>query len=284
MAPATDPSHERRDDTALDDSPTTIPAGAGLEAPPGLWRGPAAYRPRTPWPLGAAVVAAIGIIVFAMAAGLTGSLVARPAPDRTAAESLWPFVAALAASQLSAIVLTLLAARAFSGRPVDVLALGPPPQGPTVYPLALAIMLVVFGLYSFGVWLVDPAVMAKDVSPFVALVRSPAWWLALIAIAVGAPLMEELVFRGFLLSALAQSRVGFLAGSVVTSLCWTALHASYSVYGLVEVFAVGLYFSWLLWRTGSLRVPIFCHAAYNAGVALFLMLFDLPSPVPALGG
>lgn len=281
MANASDPRDQSAD---LDESPTLVPSGPATGRRPSLFRGRPAYRARTPWPLGAAFVASIGIIVFAMAAGLTGSIAANSPAHAEGTAAVWPFVTALAASQLSAIGLTLLAARAFGGRPVDVVSLHPPAQGPAVYPLAFAIMLLVFGAYSFMVWLVDPSVMAKDVSPFVALVRSEAWWVAFLAIAFGAPLMEELVFRGFLLSAFARSRVGFLAGSILTSAAWTGLHASYSIYGLVEVFLVGLYFSWLLWRTGSLRVPIFCHAAYNAGVALFLMLFDLPSPAPALAG
>lgn len=250
----------------------------------GLFRGPAAYRPRTPWPVGAAVVASFGVVVFAMAAGLAGSLIAKPPADGTDADPAWPVIAALSASQLSAVLLTIFAARAFRGRPRDVLSLRAPAQGAAVYLVALAMMLVIFGLYTLIVWLIDPSIVTKDVSPFVALMRSDAWWLALVAIAVGAPLMEELLFRGFLLSALARSPLGFAAGSVVTSACWTGLHASYSLYGLLEVFAVGLYFSWLLWRTGSLRVPIFCHAAYNGGIATFLMLFELPSPVPALAG
>ena len=42
------------------------------------------------------------------------------------------------------------------------------------------------------------------------------------------------------------------------------MHAGYSTVGIVEVFLIGLFFSWLLWRTGSLRVAIFCHALYNS--------------------
>jgi membrane protease YdiL (CAAX protease family) len=37
---------------------------------------------------------------------------------------------------------------------------------------------------------------------------------------------------------------------------------------------IGLFFAWLLRQTGSLWVPISCHAAYNA--LLFLALRYLP--------
>ncbi len=279
MAVPSDPSDPGLSPSYLAEAPRAAATGV-----PGLFRGPPAYRPRTPWPIGAAVVAAFGIVIFAMSAGLTGSLIATPPADARSGDGVWPFVAALSVSQLSAILLTLYAARAFRGRPRDVLSLRAPAQGAAVYPVALVLMLAIFGCYTWIVWLIDPNVVTKDVSPFVALMRSEAWWLALVAIAVGAPLMEELVFRGFLLSAISRSRLGFAAASVITSACWTSLHASYSLFGLVEVFAVGLYFSWLLWRTGSLRVPIFCHAAYNAGIATFLMMYELPSPVPAMAG
>ncbi|MEI9901001.1 MAG: CPBP family glutamic-type intramembrane protease [Hyphomicrobium sp.] len=42
-----------------------------------------------------------------------------------------------------------------------------------------------------------------------------------------------------------------------------------------------LYFSWLLIRTGSVWVTIFCHAVYNTNVGLILYSVTLP-PVPSL--
>jgi membrane protease YdiL (CAAX protease family) len=46
--------------------------------------------------------------------------------------------------------------------------------------------------------------------------------------------------------------------------------------GIIEVFLIGMFFSWLLWRTGSLRVAIFCHAIYNSLVVLVLRFVELP--------
>jgi membrane protease YdiL (CAAX protease family) len=42
------------------------------------------------------------------------------------------------------------------------------------------------------------------------------------------------------------------------------------------VFSIGLLLSWLLWRTGSLWVTIFCHGLYNSLVVLVLRLIELP--------
>jgi membrane protease YdiL (CAAX protease family) len=120
--------------------------------------------------------------------------------------------------------------------------------------------------------------MATDLRPFVDLIRGPDWALAAAVVAFGAPLSEEMLFRGFLLSALARTRLGFWGAALVSNLPWAALHAGYSAVGLAEVFAIGLLFSWLLWRTGSLRVLIFCHALYNALVLMVVRFVDLPSP------
>ncbi len=92
--------------------------------------------------------------------------------------------------------------------------------------------------------------------------------------------MEELMFRGFLFPALARSKLGNRGAAVVSSVGWAALHAGYSVAGLAEVFLAGLYLSWMLLKTGSLRVPIFCHAAYNSSVLLMLMVVDIPVAAP----
>jgi hypothetical protein len=75
---------------------------------------------------------------------------------------------------------------------------------------------------------------------------------------------------------LARSRLGFWGGALVVSGLWTALHIGYSLAGVIEVFLIGIYFSWLLWRTGSLRVALFCHALYNSLIVLVLRHVPLP--------
>jgi membrane protease YdiL (CAAX protease family) len=119
--------------------------------------------------------------------------------------------------------------------------------------------------------------MFNDLRPFVQFINNGDWVLALAVVGVGAPLAEELLFRGFLLSALARSRLGFWGAALVCSGLWTALHVGYSLAGVIEVFLIGIYFSWLLWRTGSLRVALFCHALYNSLIVLVLLNVPLPA-------
>jgi membrane protease YdiL (CAAX protease family) len=184
-------------------------------------------------------------------------------------------LATLAVWQAIAILLTFLASALFGGRVRDVLALRSPGP-PSVYLRAVVLMAALQLAVSAVQYTLLPQDLYADLRPFVRLFGEQ-WALALLVVGVGAPLSEELLFRGFLLSALARSRLGFAGGALVTTGLWTALHAGYSLAGIVEVFTIGLFFSWLLWRTGSLRVPIFCHGLYNALIVLVLRHVPLPT-------
>ena len=68
------------------------------------------------------------------------------------------------------------------------------------------------------------------------LINSPFWWVLLIMIVFGAPLFEELWFRGFLFPALAQSKLGVAGAAMVSSGLWALLHLGYPPQVLVVVF------------------------------------------------
>ena len=185
-------------------------------------------------------------------------------------------LATLAIWQTAAVLLTVLASALLGGKVLDVLSLRAPAGSRLVYVkavLLMAVLQVAVGAVQYNLF---PQDMYADLRPLVQLFGEQ-WILALLVVGVGAPLSEELLFRGFLLSALARSRLGFAGGAVITTVWWTALHAGYSAAGIIEVFLIGLFFSWLLWRTGSLRVPIFCHALYNSLIVLMLRHVPLPT-------
>ena len=202
--------------------------------------------------------------------------------------------------QAVAVALTLLVSWLHAGRLRDVLALGEAPTGWRAYAgaiLAMAVFQAVLAAVQHFLLRHD---LLTDLRPFVGLVTGAHWPLAAAVMAVGAPLSEELLFRGFLLGALAKSlekglsvptalllrsfpgalarrRLGFWPAAFISTAAWSALHYGYSLLGLAEVFAIGLLLSWLLWRTGSLWVTIFCHAAYNGAIVLALLLLGLPT-------
>jgi membrane protease YdiL (CAAX protease family) len=240
----------------------------------GLIRGPATYVPRTPW--GPVQALAAGLLIVVLSAGV---MLASGLLSRLAGPGAWRQdpgeLAALGIWQVSTVLLTLVVSCMRGGRLAEVLALGVPTGGPLVYfraLLALARLQVLVSLVQYSWFQHD---MYSDLRPFVRLFGD-SWLLALLVVGVGAPLSEELLFRGFLLSALARSRLGFWGGAVLSTALWTSLHAGYSAVGIVEVFLIGLFFSWLLWRTGSLRVAIFCHALYNSLIVVVLRYVPLP--------
>ena len=83
-----------------------------------------------------------------------------------------------------------------------------------------------------------------------------------------APIAEEALFRGILLPLMVR-RVGPGFGTAATALGFAALHADAGSFIALAIFAVALSIAYA--RTGSLRVPILMHMAFN-GANLLLLL------------
>lgn len=90
-----------------------------------------------------------------------------------------------------------------------------------------------------------------------------------------APIAEEMLFRGFFLSALQKTRLGFWRASIVVTFLWSAMHFNYPGYAIETTVIAGMVFSCVLWITGSLRQCIIAHSIFNAYsflLSLFLLL------------
>jgi membrane protease YdiL (CAAX protease family) len=85
--------------------------------------------------------------------------------------------------------------------------------------------------------------------------------ISLLLLAVLAPLVEELVFRGLLYGWLA-GRWGKTTGWIVSSLAFAAAHTEPA--HIILVFPLGLLFGWLRQRTDSLLPSLVAHIANNA--------------------
>ena len=108
----------------------------------------------------------------------------------------------------------------------------------------------------------------------------PRWYLVATAMAavVAAPVVEELVFRGVVLSAL-RSRMGGLSAVVVQGLIFGAVHADpmfgWSNLGLMLVLgSVGMVFGLAVHLTGRVGTAIIAHAVFN-GVVLAVVFSGL---------
>ncbi len=102
--------------------------------------------------------------------------------------------------------------------------------------------------------------------------REAAFLLAAFGILV-APLVEEIIFRGFIFGAV-ETAWGVSAAIWSTALLFATIHIPQLRGGtsqILTILIVGLVLSWVRWRTGSMAPPYFVHLAYNA--ALFTMLY-----------
>jgi uncharacterized protein len=252
-----------------------------------LLKGPPGYLANSPWPPLLAVVAALCIVLAAalvarLAVEATALAVNRfplsggpevPQPLETEASALVVWLFSL---QATIIGLVLLLAGWFGGRRSVVLRLARPLPSVGTLCATFALMLLVLLPYNAAVMALAREAVEQDLRPFASLLRSELGWLFALVIGLGAPFAEELLFRGFLLGALSRTYLGFFGAALVTTLAWTALHAGYSGFGLLEVFIAGLFFCWVLWRTGSLWAPIFCHTLYNSSILVLLWLVPPP--------
>lgn len=223
------------------------------------------YRPVSAWSAPAAILITLAII----AVSIGGASLALDAVRRRATSEGHAAMMLMAMSQIIMIALTIAAARHRNTRLTDAFALRPPAHGVSDYVLGLALMVVTLTAVNVIAILVLGHDPLTDLRPFSGIFKGSAWLLALAVVGIGAPVSEELLFRGFLQAALTRSKLGFAGAAAVSIVLWAALHAGYSIIGLIEVVLIGVVFSFLLWRTGSLRVSLVCHALYNTALALF---------------
>lgn len=105
----------------------------------------------------------------------------------------------------------------------------------------------------------------EDVPPFVvdAYRTAEIYPLIWFAIVVAAPIMEEMLFRGFFFTGLLHSRAGAAGAIVIPSVIWAAMHLQYGIHEIVLIFVFGLLLGGLRLKTGSILPTIFVHAVSN---------------------
>lgn len=101
---------------------------------------------------------------------------------------------------------------------------------------------------------------------------APGWWavLLVLVVVVGAPLVEEIVYRGSLQTRLVSS-FGASIGIVLTALLFALIHlAPVEIPGL---FVFALVLGIARHKTGALGLPIVTHLAFNAtGLSLVMLV------------
>lgn len=88
--------------------------------------------------------------------------------------------------------------------------------------------------------------------------------LLVLAIVVGAPLVEETLFRGFLFRGIADSQFGPRTAVALSALFWACLHLQYDAFGIGQVLVIGIYLGIVRLVTRSVPLTMLLHALGNA--------------------
>jgi len=161
------------------------------------------------------------------------------------------------------IVLILVGAARIKRWPIrDYFALNAPNARDTVYALVvLAIFMPGFDLVS---WLAGQDVVTpfqKDA--YLSAEKAGTLVLLWLAIVVGAPIAEEMTFRGFIYRGWVRSPRSLVPAIIVMSVFFASLHLQYNLYGIVQVFGIGVLLAYFRWRSNSLYLPMLMHALNN---------------------
>jgi membrane protease YdiL (CAAX protease family) len=106
-----------------------------------------------------------------------------------------------------------------------------------------------------------------------------AWVGVLASVCIVGPILEEVIFRGFLLDGLA-ARHGTRTAVAVSAALFGFVHIGAGTVLLVPISFLGGLFAWLRLRHGGLLAPILAHVAHNSLMVTVVTLVPdlLPSP------
>ena len=109
------------------------------------------------------------------------------------------------------------------------------------------------------------------------LTSSGSKWIPILAIgaSIGAPIAEELFFRGLVLS-VTKRKFGKLVGVIVSATLFGLSHiqgtVAGSIYMFFSTFILGVALAWLVLKTNRLGTSILSHGAFNASAGIMALL------------
>ena len=245
-----------------------------------LSKAAAVYQPRSPWGPFAALAVAVSIFaactflmplcIYAASSDFYLALSGRSRSPMLFQQSASPILQGLQQSAVAGLVILVSGMR--GGTKSEVLSLRPTGILSSLTFAGLAFLAMVPIYFLISATISTYTLITDDFSPKAWL--KPSWpWINLITSIIGAPISEEMLFRGFLLSALANSRLGFWPAAVASDLAWTLMHVLWAWPTLLSHFTFGLLLSLLISRTGSLWPCVIAHSINNTVPALFQLIY-----------
>jgi membrane protease YdiL (CAAX protease family) len=86
------------------------------------------------------------------------------------------------------------------------------------------------------------------------------FWFGLV---ICAPVLEEVLFRGYILRAWLESKLHPSTAILLVSVLWALTHFQYDFYDMFWVFILGVLLAYSRVRSGSLYPAISIHCAWN---------------------
>lgn len=184
-------------------------------------------------------------------------------PDMDARVTHAPFVSLVTiGSAIVPLAVIALAVRAAGCDLAGYLGLGAP-EG-RYFAIGLLTLAVLIPLVDLLSWLAGyPVTPAFVLDVYRSARDMGAILLLTVALVIAAPVVEEIVFRGFLLPGLAQSILGATGALLFTSVSWALLHAQYQPFYLIQIVILGLVFGWLRLKSNSTTLTILLHGLLN---------------------
>jgi membrane protease YdiL (CAAX protease family) len=182
-------------------------------------------------------------------------------PERRLAHA--PFVSVVTLGAMIVPLIVIVAAvRAAHCDPADYLGLRMPAA--RYLWIGIATLAVLIPLADLVSWLAGyPVTPDFVINVYRSAAATGTLLLLAIALAVAAPIVEETIFRGFLLPGLARSMLGTTGALLFTSLSWALLHAQYQPFYLIQIVLLGAVFGWLRLKSGSTLLTILLHGLLN---------------------
>ncbi|TVQ30110.1 MAG: CPBP family intramembrane metalloprotease [Phycisphaeraceae bacterium] len=91
------------------------------------------------------------------------------------------------------------------------------------------------------------------------------WWAMAFVVVVASPLLEEVLYRGFLQSAVLRLTRSAWPAILITSVLFTLAHlGAADVHALPGLFALSVGMGMVFEKTGRIGAPVVMHAAFNA--------------------
>lgn len=223
----------------------------------------------TPFP---SILISGGWIVLYFVLQIVGTIGAVIIVNGGSADTLSPISIVWGIIAAGVMLLTLLWAYLRKGSRADQLGLMTFGSMPWLKVLTLAVPLLI-GVYLFNyiyaTYVIPGIDMQKEITDLIKNIPRTPLNIALgfSAIAILAPLVEELLFRGLLQRALGHKMPAYAAIGVA-SFVFALIHLQ--PYAIPPLMVLGAAFGYIYHKTGSLRINILLHAVNNA-VALLML-------------